>query len=171
VILVAALLAAAAPAADSANAARRIAVATVQPARALSDALAQFDRQFASSYARAGGRATARPEKRRLARMRAAGRAELSRQMNTDALPRLLTLTERDYRDHYSAAELATIATFWTSPAGMALRRAMQQTGTKGGTLALPPSIATRSRPICPRPRDRRRRRGPRRSRPPWRCR
>ncbi len=139
-IALAALIAAASlPAADAAASARRIAVATVQPSRALADALAQFDRQFATGYARAGGKAVTPVQKKRLARMRAAGRAELSRQMNADALPRLMTLTERDYRDHYTAAELASIADFWTSPAGAALRRAMQNTGKRGGTLTLPP--------------------------------
>jgi hypothetical protein len=139
-VIVAAVLLAAAPlpAADAATLSRRIATAKVQPTRALADALAQFDRQFAASYAHAAGRAATPVQKRRLARMRAAGRAELTRLMNTDALPWLMTLTERDYRDHYSAAELAAIAAFWTSPAGAALGRAMQQAGAKGGTLTLP---------------------------------
>lgn len=139
-ILAAALLAAAPmPAVDAVTLSRRVATAKVQPALALADALAQFDRQFAASYARAAGRAATPAQKRRLARMRAAGRAELTRLMNTDALPRLMTLTQRDYRDHYSAAELSAIADFWNSPAGTALRRALQQTGAKGGTLTLPP--------------------------------
>lgn len=131
-----ALLAALAPSA----AAQRIALATVQPQRALADALAQFDRQFASSVARSGGKAVTPVQKKRLARMRAAGRTELSRQLNGDGIPRLVTLVERDYQRHYSAEELTAIAGFWTSPAGTALTRAMQQAAGHGGTLTLPPA-------------------------------
>ena len=127
------------PAADAATAARRIAVATVQPPRALAEALAQFDRQFDAGFARGGGKAAGAVQKKRLARMRAAGRGELSRALNADGIPRLMALVERDYRDHFTAAELSDIAAFWTSPAGAALTRAMQTAGANGGTLTLPP--------------------------------
>ena len=132
------LLVAAAPATDASASARRIALATVRPPRALAEALAQFDRQFAASFARSGGKATTPAQKKRLARMRAAGRGELSRQLNGDGIPRLMTLVERDYRTHYSAAELSDIAAFWTSPAGAAMTRAMQGAAAQGGTLTLP---------------------------------
>ncbi|KQT32067.1 hypothetical protein ASG29_09460 [Sphingomonas sp. Leaf412] len=139
-IAAAVILIAALPGAADVSAARRIAIATVRPPRTLADALAQFDRQFDAGYARAGGgTATTAVQKRRLSRMRAAGRAEMSRQLTTDAIPRLLTLTERDYRANFTPAELARIAAFWTSPAGEALVQAMPRAAGQGGTLTLPP--------------------------------
>ncbi|NJR79129.1 DUF2059 domain-containing protein [Sphingomonas corticis] len=135
-MIVAVAMLAAAPAPS--GAAQRIALATVQPPRALAEALAQFDRQFAASFARSGGKAATPVEKKRLARMRAAGRTELSRQLNGDGIPRLVALVERDYRNNYSADELASVAAFWSSPAGAALTRAMQQAAGRGGTLELP---------------------------------
>lgn len=139
-IVAVALLTAPMPAADAAGAARRIAAATVQPSQASAAALAQFDRQFAAGFARGGGRATTPAQKKRLARMRSAGRGELARQLNSDGIPRLLTLVERDYRGNFTAAELSEIAAFWTSPAGGALTSAMRSAGARGGTLTLPPA-------------------------------
>lgn len=126
---------------DAAELAHRIAVATVQPGKVLADSVANFERQFDGGAQRSmAGRTMTPAQTTRLARLKVIGRAELERQLRADAVPTSIALVEDEYRNNYTDAELADIAAFWTSPAGLALTAEAQKAGLAGRSIT-PPTI------------------------------
>lgn len=133
------ILAAVSPAAQSAAA--QVARATFQPERTLADALAQWDAQFDAGVSRASaGRKMTADQEARKNRAKAVGKAELSQQLKTVAIPKMLSLIEADYMQNFSEAELQEAAAFWTSAAGYGLTTAMQEAVKKGTGRIVPPA-------------------------------
>jgi hypothetical protein len=139
-----AIMAAAAPAAvqaqDAKALAAQIAQATVQPEKAVADSAAQFDKEFDGGVVRGAAGRTITPAMRDyLAKVKAAGREEMIRQLRADAVPKMLTYVEGQYLANFSPSELRRIAEFWTSPAGLAWTAAMQLVALQGGGAVTPP--------------------------------
>ncbi|APL95556.1 DUF2059 domain-containing protein [Sphingobium indicum] len=133
------MLAAASTAAQSS--ATQIAQATFQPERAIADALAQWDAQFDAGVTRASvGRTMTADQEARKNRAKAAGKAELSQQLRTTGIPKMLHLIEADYIQNFSEEELREAAIFWTSPAGQAFTTAMQEAVKNGTGRIVPPA-------------------------------
>src|SRR3546814_12226914 len=103
------MLAAASTAAQSS--ATQIAQATFQPERAIADALAQWDAQFDAGVTRASvGRTMTADQEARKNRAKAAGKAELSQQLRTTGIPKMLHLNEADYIQNFPEEELREAA-------------------------------------------------------------
>ena len=133
------ILASASPTAQAA--AVQIAQATFQPERATADALAQWDAQFDAGVTRASaGRKMTADQEIRKNRAKAAGKAELSQQLKTVAIPKMMSLIEAEYIQNYSESELREAAAFWTSSAGVAFTVAMQDAIKNGTCRIVPPA-------------------------------
>ena len=134
------VLPAAAQAQDAKAFAAQIARATVQPEKAVTDAASQFEKEFDGGVVRGVAGRTVTPAMRAyLERVKAAGRAEMIRQLRDDAVPKMLAYVESQYLTNFSANELRKISEFWTSPAGLAWTAEMQRVVLQGGGAVTPP--------------------------------
>lgn len=137
VVNAAAMTVAQSPQADPA---RRLAEATFQPAKVRAQALASFSQQFeAGSQKTVNGRPLTAAQLAIVAKGKAAGMAEMQRQLDSDAIPVAMAAIAADYRNSYTPAELEEMAAFWTSPAGQALTEAFQSAVSTGNGVVDPP--------------------------------
>lgn len=133
------LLAAASPEAHAL--ATQIAKVTLQPDRVLADSLDQYDRKFEEGVSRASAGRTMTPvQLAKKNRAKAAGKAEMSAQLQTTGIPRFLRLIEDEYQQNFSDVELREAVAFWTSPAGQSLVTAMQDAFKNGSAKVAPPA-------------------------------
>lgn len=111
----------------------QIANATVTPDRIVADATARFKAEFDAGVQRGlRGRTLPLGGAEYLARQKAEKAALLAQLLRNETLPKALSAVAAHYLRNFSPDELQEAATFWTSPAGVALTRASQDAMVQG---------------------------------------